>query len=124
MQRQCIALERDAAERGKPRGIGPRDAEWIADACRLWPEHRMRKYRLERGLHRQRGLRRKLLQRQAESRRRVEFTFQRRVAFLVAIDLEPAVLAQIFRAAGFGEQRLVLGDGAGKERADYPCVLG
>ena len=47
---------------------------------------------------------------QTKFRREIEFRRQSAETFFVAINLEPAGLAQIVRRAGFGHQHLVLGD--------------
>ena len=120
MQRARVAGKRHAAQRRKARGIGARDAERIAHARRLRPEHRMREHRIERRLQRLRARGVERLQRQAELRRQIEFRLQRREAALAAINFQPAGLAQVMRGARFRHQRLVLGHRARKQRADQP----
>ena len=50
MQRLCIAVEHDAAERSKARRIGFGDCERIGDAGRVRPMDRVTKHRIERRL--------------------------------------------------------------------------
>ena len=99
VQRARVAGERHAAERRKARGISARDAERIAHARGLRPEHRMREHRLERRLQRLRARGVQRLQRKAELCGKVDFPLERREAALAAIDFQPAGLAQEMRGA-------------------------
>src|SRR5262249_402234 len=103
--------------------IGSGHPERIADARRLWPEHRLGKYRTERRLEGLGSPSVECIQRQAKFRRKVELGCESRKTAFVTIDFEPAGFAQVVGGAALGHERLVLGHGMRKQRADQPGCL-
>ena len=91
--------------------------------------HGVAEDRLERRLKRARRLGVERDVGDAEARRQFKLPRLRGERAVAAIELEPAVAAQIALAAGLGDERLVLGDCARKQRPhqlrglDQPCRL-
>ncbi len=77
VQRARIAGQRDAAELGEARRIGPRHRQRIADAGGLRPEHAVAEHRPQRRLQRLHASGIERLERQVEFPRQIEFALQR-----------------------------------------------
>ena len=108
MQRPRVTDKRDAAERGKPRRVGPCHAERVAHTRRLWPKHRVCEDRIECRLERLRASCIQPLQRQLELRGNAKFGFQSSEAFFTTVNFQPAGFTQIVRRARLGQQRFTI----------------
>ena len=116
MQRPRVALQRNPAERGEARRVGAGERQRIAHAHRAGPMHSVFEYGRERRFERARGVAVERHVGNAELRRHVAFARLRGERFVAAVELEPAVAADVRLGAGFVDQRLVLGDRAHKKR--------
>ena len=123
MQRTRIAGERQAAERRKARGIGPRQRQRIAHAHRPGPMHGVTEHRRKRWFER---TRRVAIERDigdAEGCGKIELALEPGKRGLGTIEFQPAGAAQIFGRAGLQAQRLMLGDRAREQGPHRLCGL-
>ena len=115
MQRASVAGERQAAERRKARGIGPRQRQRIAHADRAGPMHGVTEHGRKRWFER---TRRVAIERDigdAERCGKIKLALEPGKGSIATIEFQPTGAAQIFGGAGFQAQRFVLGDRARKQ---------
>ncbi len=122
-ERARIAAYHYPAERGKARRQGLGHRERVGHAGDAPPVHRVAKDRRQGGLELARALGLECAIGNAEFLRQRELALERREGAVAAVELQPALLAQIARGAGIGEQHLVLGERAREQRAHDACGL-
>ena len=99
MQRAGVAMQQHTAQRLKARHISPRQTDRRGNARGLRPEHAAPEHRIERRLDRARLLGIEHVEPHAELLRHVPLARQPVEGLFLAVDLEPAGLAQVARAA-------------------------
>ncbi len=118
VQAARVAGKRQSAERGETRRISARHRQRIADAHRAGPMHGVTEYRRERRFERPRRIAIERHIGDAEARGELQFARLRRKRLVAAVKFQPTGMAEIFFRAGFGAQRLMLGDRARHQRPD------
>src|SRR4051794_24681489 len=101
MQRARIAAHAHAAQRGKARRIGLGDRERVGDAGDTLPMNRMPEHRREARLEFARGLGIERAVGNAELLSQRQFALERAKTAVTAVELEPALLAEITQRARF-----------------------